>query len=211
MRIFGAKSRAEKNWTLTPNAFRRLLDWLDENTDSGGQRYLEMRRLVAYFDRKNCLTSEELADETLNRVARRLEEEGGAIESETPAKFCYIVARFVFLESLREKDKTLSSSVPLDDVLLERPLAQNGQFAATDFGEEKESKEKMLECLERCANKLEPENRAIIFRYYFGEERVKIENRRSLAEELKITMNALSIRACRIRDKLEACIRKCIG
>ena len=120
------------------------------------------------------------------------------------------MARFVFLESLRGMDKTLSNSVPLDDVLQKRSLSQNGQFAATDVNEEKESKEKMLDCLEQCANELEPENREIIFRYYFGEERVKIENRRSMAESLKITMNALSIRACRIRDKLEACVKKCI-
>jgi hypothetical protein len=33
-------------------------------------------RLVAYFDRKNCSSPADLADETLNRVARRLEEEG---------------------------------------------------------------------------------------------------------------------------------------
>jgi hypothetical protein len=44
---------------------------------SGSQRYLEMRhRLVAYFDRKNCISPADLADETLNHVARRLEEEG---------------------------------------------------------------------------------------------------------------------------------------
>ena len=70
-----------------------------------GLKYLEMRRrLVSYFDRKNCATPDELADETLNRVARRLEEEG-AIESETPARYCYIVARFVFMEYLRETHK----------------------------------------------------------------------------------------------------------
>jgi hypothetical protein len=38
---------------------------------------------------------------------------------------------------------------------------------------------------------------------------VKIENRRSLAQTLGITVNALSIRACRIRDKLESCVKKC--
>jgi len=75
--------------------------WLDEVIDSGGQKYLEMqRRLVAYFDRKNLSNFEELADETLNRLARRLEEEG-AIESDTPAKYCYVVARFVLMEHLR--------------------------------------------------------------------------------------------------------------
>ena len=52
-------------------------------------------RLVLYFDRKNCAAPDELADETMNRVARRLEEEG-TIQTEAPAKYCYSTARFVF-------------------------------------------------------------------------------------------------------------------
>jgi len=40
---------------------------------------------------------------------------------------------------------------------------------------------------------------------------VKIANRRSLAESLGITMNALAIRACRLRDKLAACVRQCVN
>jgi len=52
-----------------------LLAWLNEGVNSEGVKYLEMRRrLVSYFDRKNCAVPDELADETLNREARRLEE-----------------------------------------------------------------------------------------------------------------------------------------
>ena len=199
------KVEQKKDWSLTPSAFRKLLEWLDEGADSEGQKYLEIRqRLVAYFDRKDCLMPDELADETLNRVARRLEEEG-VIESDTPAKYCYIVARFVFMESLRDKQK---DTLPLDDVLREQ---KEDSFAVSEHDDENETKEKMLNCLEHCTEKLEVTNREIIIRYYTGKERVKIENRRALAESLKITMNALSIRACRIRDKLEACVGKCVG
>ncbi len=198
------KAEPKKNWEITSSAFQRLLDWLDEGANSEGQNYLEMRRrLVAYFDRKNSLSPDELADETLNRVSRRLAEEGN-IESESPAKYCYITARFVFMESLRGKGK---NSVSLDDVLQKQP---GNDFAAEET-DEKEVKEQRLNCLEQCAGKLETGNREIIIRYYFGEERVKIENRRALAESLKITVNALSIRACRIRDKLEICVKKCVG
>jgi len=200
------KVESKKNWTITSSAFHRLLDWLDEGKNSDGQNYLEMRqRLVAYFDRKNCLSPEDLTDETLNRVARRLEEEG-TIDSETPAKYCYIVARFVFMESLRGKDK---ASVPLDDVL--RQPQANELAASESEKEEKEVKEKMLVCLEQCTGELEPANRDIIINYYYGEERIKIENRRALAGKLGITTNALTIRACRIHDKLESCVGKCVG
>lgn len=196
---------SKKNWIITSSAFERLLDWLDEGKNSDGRNYLEMRkRLVAYFDRKNCLSPDELTDETLNRVARRLEE-SGTIESETPAKFCYITARFVFMENLRRTDKT---SVSLDDVL-RKPQAN--RLAASDHDDENEKWEKMLDCLEQCTGKLEPPNREVIFGYYYGEERVKIENRRALAQRLDISTNALTIRACRIRDKLESCVGKCIS
>lgn len=197
------KIEQKKNWSLTSDAFRNFLAWLDEDENSEGQKYLEMRqRLIAFFDRKNCLNPDELADETLNRVARRLEEEG-SIDSETPAKYCYITARFVFMESLRVKE---NKNIPLDDVL-NKP--QSSKILAAESADEKEEKEKMLDCLEKCADKLDAANRDIIFGYYIGEERLKINNRRALAERLEISVNALSIRACRIRDKLEICVKKC--
>ncbi len=199
------KGESKKQWLITSSAFHQLLAWLDQGENSDGRNYLEMRRrLVVYFDRKNCAAPDELADETLNRVARRLEEEG-KIESEAPAKYCCITARFIFLESLREIDKT---NVSLDGVL---QTTQTNLLAATrsDDDEEKEIKEKMLDCLEQCTAKLEPANRDIIIGYYFGTERVKIENRRALAQRIGISTNALSIRACRIRDKLESCVGKC--
>ncbi len=199
------KIEQKKDWALTSSAFQMLLHWLDEGAQSEGRKYLETRRrLVAYFDRKNCSTPDELADETLNRVARRLEEEG-SIESEATARYCYIVARFVFMEHLRGAQR--------DGALIEeiRRQPQGGAAGATESGEENEVKEKMLDCLERCTDKLEPPNREIITQYYTGKERVKIENRRALAEGLGITMNALSIRACRIRDRLEDCVRRCAG
>lgn len=200
------KAEAKKNWTITSSAFHRLLDWLDAGENSEGENYLEMRRrLVAYFDRKNCPAPDELADETLNRVARRLEETG-AVESEAPAKYCYITARFVFMEHLRSEEK---ASVPLDDVLRQ---PQRSKFAAeAGEDEEKKAKEKMLDCLERCTGELEPASREIIVNYYSGAERIKIDNRRRLAQSLNLSVNALSIRACRIRDKLEACVGKCVG
>ena len=196
------KVELKKDWKLTQRAFDQLLNWLDEGSNSNGQKYLEMRdRLVVYFDRKNCRAPDDLSDETLNRVGRRLEEEG-ITTSESPARYCYIVARFVFMESLRDaqKDNTLRQEI--------RPLPSDNGFA---FSEAAEKQERMLNCLEQCTAKLDSSQREIILQYYSGKERLKIERRRALAESLGITANALSIRACRIRDKLEACVNRCLG
>jgi hypothetical protein len=62
---------------LTTPPFNRLLEWLDNGVESHGEMYLEMRRrLVSYFDRRNRDTADDLADETLNRIARTLENDG---------------------------------------------------------------------------------------------------------------------------------------
>jgi DNA-directed RNA polymerase specialized sigma24 family protein len=184
------------DWVLSQSAFRQLLDWLDEGVNSDGSRYLEIRRrLVLYFDRKNCLTPDELADETLNRVARRIEEEG-AISTDTPAHYCYIVARFVLLEDLRT-----SPQKPLDEHVV----------AFSDSTEQKQEAERRLECLERCMQALDSDEHSLIINYYQGEQRSKIENRKAIALKLRVSINALSIRACRIRSKLENCMRKCLS
>lgn len=195
----------KKDWILTQSAFQHFLKWLDGGADSGGERYLEIRRrLVFYFDRRNCASPDELADETLNRVARRLEEEG-AITDASPAHYCYIVAKFVFLEAIRAPE-TRNSNV--DDLSPSAQAAsQLAVFATPDL--EKVAKEKRLNCLETCLQKLQTTDQELILEYYQGEQRAKIEHRSQLAERLRLTTNALSIRACRIRAKLELCVKAC--
>ncbi len=198
------KLTQKKDWSLTQSAFQRLLNWLDGGTSSDGQKYLEMRRrLVAYFDRKNCQAPEDLADETLNRLARRLEEEG-IVEDNTPARYCYIVARFVFMETMRESKRENNH---------QGVFRRQSNISALKWSiheDEKQIKEKMLNCLTQCIRTLDTLDQEIITRYYIGKAREKIDNRRALAENLGISMNALSIRACRIRDKLEVCINGCL-
>lgn len=201
------KTERKKDWALTQSAFCNLLEWLDEGTDSGGEKYLETRRrLVAYFDRKDCSAPDELADETLNRVARRLAEEG-EITDTTPAHYCYIVAKFVFLEYLRRTER---GQVSLDDMTAS-VQASISPSTRDDKDDETHRQEARLSCLERCLEKLDAESRELILRYYQGEQRAKIENRRALAESLGITVNALSVRACRLRDRLETCVSKCLN
>lgn len=163
------------------------------------------RRLVSYFDRKNCAAPDELTDETFNRVARRLDEEG-AITDVTPAQYCYIVAKFVFLESLRRAE---SSPLSLADLPDSNPAVLSPS-ATSQENEEKAQEEMRLNCLEQCLGSLDTDNRELLLQYYQGEQRAKIENRRLLAERMGITANALSIRACRLRDRLETCVGKCL-
>ena len=194
----------KKDWTPTQTAFRQFLDWLDEGVASGGEKYLEMRRrLVFYFDRKNCLASDELADETLSRVAQKLEEKG-SITGMSPAHYCYVVAKFVFLENLRQAKRGQSGLNELELARLSSGSSLNSKDTAAIL-----SRERLHDCLDSCLAKLSSADRDLILEYYRGEQRAKIERRSQLAARLGLSMNALTIRACRIRYKLEECMKAC--
>ncbi len=152
------------------------------------------RRLVGYFARKRVRAPEDLADDTLNRVARRLEETA-TISETPPAQYCFTVAKFVFLESLRLPDRLHESD--METAAAGRPDGRDAD------------RERLLDCLDRCLGRLRADERTLILDYYRGEEQEKIAARRELAARLGLSANALSIRACRIRDKLERCVAAC--
>ena len=188
------KATRKTDWVLTETAFARLLGWIDCGEDTSGLRYMEIRRrLVLYFETKSCPYPDELADETLLRVARRLEEEG-KITIDTPAHYCYIVARFVLLESQK---KVQHEQLPEDYVI--------------DLEDIDEVIVNRSECLERCMQQLSQHERELIIGYYEGNENDRIQNRKALCRKLRLSLNALSIRACRIRANLEHCIRECLN
>lgn len=187
---------------LTQFAFHRLLEWLDDGIDSKGEAYIEMRRrLVAYFDRRNRPFADDLADETFNRISRTIEK-SGPIEITPPARYCYVVARFVLLEDVRRSRRY----VPVDESRDTVPLGPR-PFNGTEEGEALQ--EQRLGCLDRCLDKLKPDQRELAIEYYRDAKRERIDRRRALAERLRITMNALGVRACRIRHTLETCVDAC--
>ena len=185
----------------TDSAFQKFLEWLDDGADSDGLRYLEMRgRLARYFDRRGCLPADELADETLSRVERRLQELG-AITDASPGQYCFTIAKFVFLEHTRQARRLVSA-----DALDAAPAAST--YSASD--EALQIEEALLDCLELCLKKLLPDDSDLVLEYYRGEKQEKIRRRRELAASLGVSSNALTIRACRIRERLEECTSKCI-
>jgi hypothetical protein len=193
-----AKANLKRDWQPDKAAFDRLLAWLDEGTDSRGERYLEMRgRLVDYFGRRHCHSPEDLADETLNRVARRLEETG-SIDDVVPARYCYIVAKFVFLESLRHPGRKELG-------------AESAEAVSAQVADDRAGNERTFACLERCLQFCSAADRALILDYYRTTSGSARENRRQLSQKLGITANSLAIRACRIRSRLEGCVRACVA
>jgi DNA-directed RNA polymerase specialized sigma24 family protein len=59
--------------------------------------------------------------------------------------------------------------------------------------------------------KLTEENRKLVIEYYQDERQAKIDHRKALAERLGIAINALRIRAFRIRASLQECVTNCLN
>jgi DNA-directed RNA polymerase specialized sigma24 family protein len=59
-------------------------------------------------------------------------------------------------------------------------------------------------------NQLTPESRELVLEYYPEEKQAKIDRRKELADRLGIAVNALRIRAHRVRASLQECLFACI-
>src|SRR5262249_20815283 len=89
-------------WLLTEESFAKLLRSLDSDWERAGEMYEDWRRtLIRFFEWRGTSAPAEQADETLNRVARRLYE---GQEVTNIGGYCYGVARLVLLESLKGQE-----------------------------------------------------------------------------------------------------------
>ena len=127
-------------------------------------------------------------------MARRIDE-GQQIDN--LLSYFYGVARMVFKESLKDRDR---APIPIDEA--PQSLRQKAPEAI-------EPDQRLL-CFDRCLETLTPESRLLILEYYEGERRTKIVHRQELADRLHIPLNALRIRVHRIRGNLEECIERCL-
>src|ERR1051326_467987 len=178
----------KRGWVLTQEEFDRLLGWLDINFEAAGREYETIRqRLIKIFARRGCPDAEDLADETINRVTAKLETIIKDYEG-SPRFYFYKVAQLVHLEYLkRPKPSEMSSDLAISD----------------------EDKEREYECLDSCLEQLPADQRALVLQYYQKDKRAKIECRQRLAVQLGIAVNALRIRAHRIRAGLQTCLNEC--
>ena len=178
-----------KGWVLSQESFDALLAWLDSDREQAGKKYEEIReRLIKIFIGRGCYEPEDLADETINRVIKRLNEIEPQFVGDR-ARYFYGVANKVHLEYMRRKPVQLPSPAFVDSDNLEE-----------------ESR-----CLEHCLGRLTPENHQMVLQYYQENRHAKIDHRRLLAKRLGIAPNALRIRAYRIRASLLECVKDCLA
>jgi RNA polymerase sigma factor (sigma-70 family) len=174
--------------------FDELLSWLHSDREQAGRKYEDIRRrLIRVFIHRGCTTAEDLADETITRVTRKVQEVKATYNpGDDPALYFYGVARNVYREYFKRRPEPLLSPPPAPS-----PEATDDSSLQYD-------------CLEKCLKLMTPPNRELIMEYYQGAEGAKIESRKKLASRLGLALNALRIRAHRIRAELKKCVLECV-
>ena len=183
-----------RRWTLTQEAFDRLLAALGEDRDRAAEAYLEIRgNLVRFFQWRGCPLPEDHADETFNRVAKRI---AGGEDILSPMSYCLGVARMLLLEI--NKGRAREQQALAEMMVSQSPVSDSEESGAR------------IECLRECLETLSANNRELIIEYYQGEKGAKIKNRKRLVERLGIPVNTLRMRALRLRERLQSCVEDCL-
>jgi DNA-directed RNA polymerase specialized sigma24 family protein len=182
----------KKSWVLSQEAFDAMLAWLDSDREVAGGKYETIRvRLIKIFVCRGCANAEELADETINRVVSKVQEIITNWQGD-PALYFYKVAQNIYREWWRQVIRQVD--VPIDEPAA-IPIVVN---------------EVEYDCLEQCLRKLDDNERSLVVDYYQSQGRAKIDQHKKMAAEMGIAVNALRIRAHRIRRQLKTCVVDCL-
>lgn len=177
-------SAGRKRWELDREALEALLQALAPDDPSlAGRKYQALhRRLMDLFAWERCEAPDQLADETLNRLARKTAE-GASIPHFD--RYAFGIARLIIQEETRKRQSRGAALRELQPAI-RHPSGENLN---------------MLSALEECLAVLPHESRELIERYY-------AEDRSVLARKLDISVNALRNRAMRIREELFRCVSR---
>lgn len=174
----------------TKEQFDELLKWLDSDRDGAAQRYEEIRRsLIRVFLNRGCTDGEDLADDTINRVAQKMP---GLRESYVgpPENYFHGVAKNVIREHIRKRGRV--NQLPLEP-------------------SSRQDLEPFLQCLDECLAKLPRKKSQVILLYYEEERRAKIDLHKKLSGIMGLKQTALRARVHRVRIKLRDCILECLA
>lgn len=190
-----AARRPYPRMELTQESFDLLLSWLHPVPDEAGKIYVKIRTgLIKNFARQRCPVPDELADITVDRVAKLLPKLIDTYVGEKERYF-HRVAYYVLREYWSRTVETVELE---DDMSVVEP--------DKDYKTEAES-----HCLDKCMARLPVSKREFIKNYYYGSKGEKIRQRKELAANLNVELAALRVKALRIRRGLKKCTNDCMA
>jgi DNA-directed RNA polymerase specialized sigma24 family protein len=175
------QSARRQRWTLSGEALDRLLLALDPDREAAACKYEALRRkLIDLFAWERSESPEDLADETLNRLARRVSEGTGIPNLD---RYAYGIARMLLQEEARSLRTRAAAFRDLQLVAGTTPDSS------------------MLDRMRQCLAALPAQHREMLERYY-------AEDREQLARAQGISVNALRNRVLRLRQRLYECVMR---
>lgn len=198
-----AEGRSEPRgpWALSTGAFEKLLAVLGPDRDTAGKRYETLRAgLVRLFEWRGCRGAEVLADITIDRVCRRIDE-GKDVDPGRAEAYFHGVARNVVKEQIKNQRRHAGLGVSL-------PAPQPSPLDS--LLEESESR-RGLECLGWCRQALPDGDRQLVLEYYVSGAVTSMQARSDLAQRHGLSAGSLRVRVHRIRKQLQACLKECLA
>lgn len=174
----------------TREEFDKLLLWLDSDRTKAAAKLEQIEaRLIRIFVSRGCVDDDVLKDEVINRVATRID----TVRQNYPdaLRCCLGFVDNVHREYLREQKK-MKEAVPPPPPSPPEELEREDQ------------------CLRECVSELTAEEQYLLVNYFQGETGTRIANRKRLAQELRLSLNALRCQAHRLRKKVRFCLQNCL-
>lgn len=196
---------------LQRESFEVLLKRLNTDQKLAEEKYLIIRnKLIIFFRTRGYSQIDlELADKTIDRAARKLsEQENSQLEnSETQNvlsdSYFLSVAHFV----LKEHQRGTKPTIAIEDLPVTNQLTINNNQEQNLI--EQEETNITTTCFNECLSNFPVEQKLLIIEY-FSVEMTKAEQRQSLADKLGININALRVKAHRLRQDLVKCVENCV-
>lgn len=175
-------------------SLNRLLLRLDSDLPRAAEKYEELRRvLIKFFEWNRSPRADDLADEVISRLAMKAVDDIQNIKA-----FARKIAEYVLMEEAKKSQRLTS----IDEMTHEIPSVET----SPDTIVEKLDAKIRIDCLRMCREQLLPEEDALVMAYHDVEHESHKLCRKRLAQQMGLTMNALRVRANRLRDKLEDCV-----
>lgn len=179
---------------LASRRLHGLIERLRTDAAGVGFDYEQLRRrLILFFRQHEPVDAESLADDALDRLARRLDE-GTAIDN--AALYAFGIAKMMLLEAHERRTR--------------REAARQEAIVAVedDADEDNATDPLLLAALRACLREFGARSTELMLTYYRDDDARRIATRRDLAARLGLSINALRNRALRLREALEACVRR---
>jgi DNA-directed RNA polymerase specialized sigma24 family protein len=175
---------------LDRDAWTRLLSFLEIiQPGPAGRAYERTReRLVRFFKTRSTTHAEELADATLDRVARKLARET-IVDVRNPMGYVLGVARLIWLERIKSEVSQRN---------------RHGHYEETRMidAEDAHELERNTAILDRCLAEMPAEERALLLSYHQGRGQARIAHRQELVQNLGLNPGLLRTRVHRLRAQL---------